>query len=110
MIDIWLEKNKEIVDEIIKESNLKEIVNQKCEEYMHTSEFDVFLTNTIKQTIKDQLQEYAEYYLVSDGGWNSIESKIRKIIINQYLKEQGKKEETHSILGSRKYGKDFKNE
>ena len=107
MIDIWLEKNKEMVDEIIKESNLKEIVNKKCEEYMHTADFDTFLTNTISQIIKDQIQEYAEYYLISDGGWNSIESKIREIIINQYLQEQKinkiRKTKT-SILGTKKYG------
>lgn len=93
MIDLWLKRNKEIVDEIIQESNLKEIVNKKCEEYMHTAEFDIFLTNTIKQSIKDQMEEYAEYYLISDGGWNSIESKIREIIVNQYLQEQSNNKE-----------------
>ena len=72
---------------------------------MHTADFDTFLTNTISQIIKDQIHEYAEYYLISDGGWNSIESKIRKIIINQYLHEQNKIGKTKtSILGTKKYG------
>jgi iron-sulfur cluster repair protein YtfE (RIC family) len=80
MFDIWLKRNREIVDEIIKESNLKEITKKKLDAYMLTDEFAEFLDNTLKNEIKKIIEEYAEFYMISDGGWNEIADKIRQIV------------------------------
>ena len=80
MFDIWLKRNREIVDEIIKESNLKKITKQKLDAYMLTDEFAEFLDNTLKNEIKKIIEEYAEFYMIGDGGWNEIADKIRQIV------------------------------
>jgi len=80
MFDIWLKRNREIVDEIIKESNLKEITKQKLDAYMLTDEFAEFLDNTLKNEIKKIIEEYAEFYMIGDGGWNEVADKIRQIV------------------------------
>lgn len=80
MLDIWLKRNREIVDEIIKESNLKEIVKKKLDAYMLTDEFAEFLNNTLKNVIKENIEEYAEFYMIGDNGWDEIADKVRQII------------------------------
>ena len=80
MFDMWLKRNREIVDEIIRESNLKEITKKKLDEYMETDEFAEFLDNTLKNEIQNIIEEYAEFYMISNNGWDEISDKIRKII------------------------------
>lgn len=80
MFEIWLKRNREIVDEIIKESNLKEITKKKLDAYMLTDEFAEFLDSTLKNEIKKIIEEYAEFYMIGDGGWNEIADKIRQIV------------------------------
>ena len=80
MFDIWLKRNKEIVDEIIRESNLKEIVKKKLDAYMLTDEFAEFLDDTLKNEIKSIIEEYAEFYMISDDGWGGVADKVRQII------------------------------
>lgn len=80
MFDIWLKRNKEIVDEIIRESNLKEIVKKKLDAYMLTDEFAEFLDDTLKNEIKNIIEEYAEFYMISDEGWDEVADKVRQII------------------------------
>lgn len=87
MFDMWIKRNKEIVDEIIEESNLKEIVKKKLDEYMLTDEFGEFLDNTLKNEIKNIIEHYAEFYMISDDGWDDIAHKIRQII-----REHGKED------------------
>ena len=80
MFDIWLKRNREIVDEIIKESNLKEIVKKKLDAYMLTDEFAKFLDNTLENEIKKTIEEYAEFYMIGDNGWDEVSDKVRQII------------------------------
>ena len=80
MFDIWLKRNKEIVDEIIRESNLKEIVKKKLDAYMLTDEFAEFLDDTLKNEIKNIIEEYAEFYMISDDGWDEIADRVRQVI------------------------------
>lgn len=80
MLDIWLKRNREIVDEIIKESNLKEIVKKKLDAYMLTDEFAKFLDNTLENEIKKTIEEYAEFYMIGDNGWDEVSDKVRQII------------------------------
>lgn len=80
MFDIWLKRNREIVDEIIKESNLKEITKQKLDAYMETDEFAEFLDNTLKNEVKSIIEEYAECYMIGENGWDEIAGKVKGII------------------------------
>lgn len=80
MFDIWLKRNREIVDEIIEESNLKEITKKKLDSYMLTDEFAEFLDNTLKNEIKKIIEEYAEFYMIGDNGWDEIADKVRHIV------------------------------
>jgi hypothetical protein len=80
---MWLKRNREIVDDIIRESNLKEITKKKLDEYMETDEFAEFLDNTLKNVIKDNIEEYAEFYMIGGNGWNEIADKVR-VIIKEY--------------------------
>lgn len=80
MFDIWLKRNKEIVDEIIRESNLKEIVKKKLDAYMLTDEFAEFLDDTLKNEIKNIIEEYAEFYMISDDGWDEVADRVRQVI------------------------------
>ncbi len=80
MFDMWLKRNKEIVDEIIKESNLKEITKKKLDAYMLTDEFAEFLDNTLKNEIKNIVEEYAEFYMIGENGWDEIADKVKKIV------------------------------
>lgn len=80
MFDIWLKRNREIVDEIIRESNLKEIIKKKLDEFMLTDEFAEFIDNTLKNEIKKIIEEYAEFYLIGDDGWDEVADKVRRIV------------------------------
>lgn len=80
MFDMWLKRNREIVDEIIQESNLKEITKKKLDAYMETDEFAEFLDNTLKNEIKKYIEEYAEFYMIGDDGWDEIADKVKQII------------------------------
>jgi hypothetical protein len=80
MFDIWLKRNREIVDEIIEESNLKEVVKKKFDAYMLTDEFAEFLDDTLKNEIKRMIEEYAEFYMIGDDGWDEVADKVRQII------------------------------
>ena len=80
MFDMWLKRNREIVDEIIKESNLKEVVKTKLDAYMVTDEFAEFLDNTLKNEVKRIIEEYAEFYMIGDDGWDEVADKVRQIV------------------------------
>ena len=80
MFDMWIKRNREIVDEIIKESNLKEITKKKLDAYMETDEFAEFLDNTLKNEVQNIIEEYAEFYMIGENGWDEIADKVRKII------------------------------
>ena len=80
MFDIWLKRSREVVDEIIQESNLKEITKKKLDAYMLTDEFAEFLNNTLKNEIKKYIEEYAEFYMIGGNGWDEIADKVRQII------------------------------
>ena len=80
MFEIWLKRNREIVDEIIKESNLKEVVKTKLDAYMLTDEFAEFLDNTLKNEVKRIIEEYAEFYMIGDDGWDEVADKVRNIV------------------------------
>lgn len=80
MFDIWLKRNKEIVDEIIEESNLKEIVKKKLDDYMLTDEFAEHIENTLKNEVKRIVEEYAEFYMLGDDGWDEVADKVRQIV------------------------------
>ena len=80
MFDMWFKRNREIVDEIIKESNLKEVTKKKLDAYMETDEFAEFLDNTLKNEIKQIVEEYAEFYMIGENGWDEVADKVRRII------------------------------
>ena len=80
MFDIWLNRNREIVDEIIKESNLKEITKKKLDAFMLTDEFAEFIDNTLKNEIKRIIEDYAEFYMIGDDGWDEVADKVKQII------------------------------
>jgi hypothetical protein len=71
---------REIVDEIIKESNLKEITKKKLDAYMETDEFAEFLDNTLKNEVQNIIEEYAEFYMIGENGWNEVADKVQQIV------------------------------
>lgn len=83
MFDIWLNRNREIVDEIIKESNLKEIVKKKLDTYMLTDEFAEHLDNTVKNEIKKTIEEYVSDYMFNPNEWDKVANKVKQIIREQ---------------------------
>ena len=83
MFDMWLKRNREIVDDIIRESNLKKITKNKLDAYMETDEFAEFLDNTLKNVVKEIIEEYAEFYMIGENGWNEIADKVQ-VIIKEY--------------------------
>ena len=80
MLDMWMKSNRKIIDEIIEDSNLKEVVKKKLDDYMLTNEFAEFLDNTLKNEIKRIIEEYAEFYMIGNDGWDEIADKVRHII------------------------------
>ena len=58
MFDLWLTKSNKVIDEVIKESNLKAIVKLKVEEFMKTDEYNKFVVNCIKNNIKQNIEDY----------------------------------------------------
>lgn len=82
MFDIWLKKNQQIVDEIIEESNLREIVKNKLDEFMQTEEFAQFLQEALSNEVKRNITKYAEYYMIGSDGWDEIEDKVKSIIVS----------------------------
>ena len=88
MFDIWLKRNREIVDEIIRESNLKEITKKKLDAYMLTDEFAEFLDNTLKNEIKRIIEEYADFYIIGDNGWDEVADKVKQIVKEHLNTEQ----------------------
>ena len=88
MFDMWLKRNREIVDEIIRESNLKEITKKKLDAYMLTDEFAEFLDNTLKNEIKRIIEEYADFYIIGDNGWDEVADKVKQIVKEHLNTEQ----------------------
>ena len=60
MFDLWLTKSSQIVQEIIEESNLKEIVQQKINEYRNSQEFKEWLENQVTIKLKASAQAAIE--------------------------------------------------
>lgn len=82
MFNIWIDRSREIVDEIIKESNLKEITKKKLDAYMLTEEFEELVDSTLKNEIRKILEEFAEFYMIGDDGWGEVADKVRAIVRN----------------------------
>ena len=80
MLDMWMKSNRKMIDEIIEESNLKEVVKKKLDDYMITDEFAEFLDNVLKNEIKRFIEEYAEFYMIGDDGWDEVADKVKQII------------------------------
>lgn len=49
---------------------------------MHTDEFYQLINSTLKAEIKRHIEEYAEFYMIGDDGWDEIADNVRDIIVN----------------------------
>jgi hypothetical protein len=90
MFDVLYKTIQETTRQIMKESNLEEIIRNKYNELSKTKEFDDMITQVVKNEIKaclesmidgnDEIYEYAEKLVKK-----SIEENIRKInLYNDY--------------------------
>lgn len=90
MFDVLYKTIQETTRQIIKESNLEEIIRNKYNELSKTKEFDDMITQAVKNKIKtclesmidrnDEIYEYVEKLVKK-----SIEENIRKInLYNDY--------------------------
>ena len=90
MFDVLYKTIQETTRQIMKESNLEEIIRNKYNELSKTKEFDDMITQAVKNEIKaylesmidgnDEIYEYVEKLVKK-----SIEENIRKInLYNDY--------------------------
>ena len=90
MFDVLYKTIQETTRQIMKESNLEEIIRNKYNELSKTKEFDDMITQAVKNKIKtclesmidgnDEIYEYVEKLVKK-----SIEENIRKInLYNDY--------------------------
>lgn len=79
MFDLWLKTGQRIVDEVIEESNLKEIFQSKMDGFMQSEEFQQWCDKLLKDEIKRCIEEYSEYYLIDENKLEDIIIKCRKI-------------------------------
>ena len=90
MFDVLYKTIQETTRQIMKESNLEEVIRNKYNELSKTKEFDDMITQAVKSEMKaclesmidenDEIYEYAEKLVKK-----SIEENIRKInLYNDY--------------------------
>lgn len=89
MFDLWLNKSRELVDEIVAESNLKDITKKKLDEFMATDTFQEYIQERLENSISTYLSELIEEETndaLDDNSANEIRQKAMAIIY-RYLKK-----------------------
>lgn len=60
MFDLWLNKSKEVIDEIVAEGNLKEITKKKLDEFMASDKYIKYIEQRIEIAVENALSKYID--------------------------------------------------
>lgn len=77
LFDLWMNEGTEIVKEIIKQSNLKKVTKAVLDDYMTTDAFGTMIEEKVANEVTRRIEEYAEFYMTDDQGFDAIRQKIR---------------------------------
>lgn len=66
-----------IVKEIIEQSNLKKVTKAVLDDYMTTDAFGTMIEEKVANEVTRRIEEYAEFYMTDDQGFDAIRQKIR---------------------------------
>lgn len=72
-----MNEGTEIVKEIIKQSNLKKVTKAVLDDYMTTDAFGTMIEEKVANEVTRRIEEYAEFYMTDDQGFDAIRQKIR---------------------------------
>jgi len=87
MFDIWLTESTNLVKEIIEKSNLRDVTEAVVKDFMTTEKFKKLIEEQVEIQVKSAIEEYSEYYILSDKGFEEIGGKVKQIIIEQARKD-----------------------
>ena len=82
LFDLWLNEGTKIVKEIIEQSNLREITKAVLDDYMTTESFRDMIEEKVSNEVARCVEEYAEFYMTDDQGFDAIRQKIRQVMID----------------------------
>lgn len=77
-----MNEGTEIVKEIIKQSKLREITKAVLDDYMTTESFKTMIEEKVANEVARCAEEYAEFYMTDDQGFDAIRQKIRQVMID----------------------------
>ena len=88
MFDIWLTESTKLVRKIIDESNLRQVTEAVINDFMTTDKFKTFIEEQVEIQVKTAIEEYAEFYMISDKGFEEIRNKVKRIIVENAQKDE----------------------
>ena len=99
MFDIWLTESTKLVQKIIEESNLKQVVESVIKDFMGSEKFADHIEKVVETQVIKAIEEYAEYYMISDNGFEDISKQIKDIIV-----ENAKKSNDFEVISPPRHG------
>jgi hypothetical protein len=72
MFDIWLTESTNLVKEIIEKSNLRDVTEAVVKDFMTTEKFKKLIEEQVEIQVKSAIEEYSEYYILSDKGFEEM--------------------------------------
>lgn len=99
MFDIWLTESTKLVKEIIDKSDLKHVAELVIKDFMKSEKFADLIERKVEAQVERLIDEYAEYYMISDNGFDDIAKQIKKIIV-----ENANKSNEFEIVSPPKHG------
>lgn len=82
MFDLWMDEGTKIVKEIIEQSNLRKVTKAVLDDYMTTESFKTMIEEKVANEVARCVEEYAEFYMTDDQGFDAIRQKIRQVMID----------------------------
>ncbi len=82
LFDLWMDEGTKIVKEIIEQSNLRKVTKAVLDDYMTTESFKTMIEEKVANEVARCVEEYAEFYMTDDQGFDAIRQKIRQVMID----------------------------
>lgn len=77
-----MDEGTKIVKEIIEQSNLRKVTKAVLDDYMTTESFKTMIEEKVANEVARCVEEYAEFYMTDDQGFDAIRQKIRQVMID----------------------------
>ena len=85
-----MDEGTKIVKEIIEQSNLRKVTKAVLDDYMTTDSFGTMIEEKVANEVERCVEEYAEFYMTSDQGFDEVRQKIRQVMIDAGNKSKEK--------------------